>query len=644
MRRLGALLFLAFLLASPASPQKSEREQLFDRLAKDLKSRDAATRLQAVDTLGRLKVPEVIELLAFALGDKDAGVREEAARSLWNAGDIAKPAMPALRNALQDPAPAVVIRAAGALIAMDVSPNEIADPLRGVLQKGDTTDRFLAARALIPVDSGATLVAPIIDYLKLNASNRDNFELGEKALASLAERQDPAVTSLLLARLRDTSQIAHPILAALGTINPRPEGWIDVLVGQLASTNAEVRELALELLGKQTSNAKSVSAWAPAAARLVTDPQPAVRREALDSLGKAQGLAIDSLGAALAAVKSDKDAGIRARAAAIVGEIADAAFAIDESKKVAAAEQAFPVLTAAISSDAALEVRRAALRSLDRLQLDAAKVVPLLARIAVEGKDLEMRSTALRGIKDRGRDAASAEETIKPLLNDPEESLRLEAQWTIDAMKSASRMTKTTVSVGAAVDPAARERALETLREYHVKFDEESFYLSINDVEPEIITAFLDAGMSPNHRFASMFGEPPLRTLLRASEGCSAGVRPTSDTTKALVKLLLSRGAEPNLADENGSTILMAAVENCDPEIVKTLLAAKADMNAKSKADLTAFEFGIWGMTDGAATLVAAGFRLSAEKAKIYLDAYKDEPKKLAFVKKAIKTAAAKKK
>jgi hypothetical protein len=109
------------------------------------------------------------------------------------------------------------------------------------------------------------------------------------------------------------------------------------------------------------------------------------------------------------------------------------------------------------------------------------------------------------------------------------------------------------------------------------------------------------------------------------------------------VKLLLARGADANITDERGMTPLMVAAQKCDAEIIKILLAAKANMNAQNKTGTTAFEFGLYFTTDGAAALAAAGFRLSADKAKTYEDAYAKDPKdakRLALVRKATKPAA----
>ena len=647
MRKVPALLLLSVFVPALLFGQKSERQQLVERYVKELKSRDVATRVEAAQGLGEMEMIEGVDPLVQALSDRDAEVREAAAGGLWSSAKVAKPAIPALRKALADPVPAVVIRAAGALIAMDEEPSTMAAELRGVLQRGDAVDRFMAARALIGIEPGDRLADPIVDYLRRNAPDEKNrgdwsarshnFDAGKKALRKLAETQDRKIIPPLMSRLNDSIHLMKPILLALGDMRPRPDRWIDTLLSLLNSVSPDVRETAVELLGKQTV-AADVKVWAKPASRLVADREKNVRDEAIRSLKEARGLALDAIGAVVQAVKSEPDAEVRARAAEAVGEIGDASFAVDTAVKAAAAKEALPVLTAAVEKDASIEVRNKAMRSIDKLQIDTATTIDILARVAVEQKDRNLRLDALQLLRNHGKEAASAEAKIAPLKNDGDELIRRLTDAAIEAMKS-DRYGSRKVSTTAAVDPAVRDKALEFLREHQYKFTEEAYFSALNDVELDIVKAFLDAGMSPNHRFASSYGNPAMRVVLEASEGCDPKVRPTPADTKAIIKLLLARGADVNAGDDRGNTPLMEAAEKCDAEVVKTLLAAKANMNAKNGSDMTAFEFGLFNATDGAAALAAAGFRLSAEKVKIYRQAYAKDPKKLALVAKATRSA-----
>jgi HEAT repeat protein len=646
MRTTLALLLVSLLVPSLLFAQKSERQQLVDRYAKELKSRDVNTRVEAAEGLGDMEMAEAIEPLIGALSDRDPGVREAAANSLWRSSEVAKPAMAALRKALADTSPAVVIRAAGALIAMDEEPSTMADELRGVLQRGDELDRFMAARALIGIEPGDRVAGPILDYLRRNSpdpknsggdwsARHDNFDAAKKALRRLAETQDRKIIPPLSARLNEV-YIAEPLLLALGDLRPRPDRWVETLLGTLNSSNGDVRETAVELLGKQTA-AADVKAWAKPVSRMVTDKEKDVRDEAIRALSNARGLALDAIGPVVQAVRTESDAEVRARAAEAVGEIADEAFAVDTSVKAAAAKEALPALTAALDKDASVPVRDKAIRSIDKLQLDTATTIDILARAAVEQKDRNLRLTALQLLRNHGKEAASAEATITPLKKDPDELVRRLTDAALEGMKSDNYGSRGKVSTTAAVDPAARDKALEFLRERHYQFTEEAYFSAINDVELDIVKAFLDAGMSPNHRFARSNSNPAMRVLLEADEGCKASVRPTPADTKAILKLLLARGADPNLGDENANTPLMTAAQNCDAEVIKILLGSKANMNAKNGSGMTAFEFGLVFDADGAAALAAAGFRLSPDKVKMYREAYAKDPKKLALVAKATK-------
>lgn len=635
------LLFPVVLLA-----QTSERLKLVDRYAKELKSRNAETRAEAAEGLGQMEMKEAVPHLVAALADKDAAVREAAAGALWNSSEVAKEAIPALRKALADPATAVVMRAAGALISMDEDATTMEEALRGVLQRGDDVDRFLAARALIGIETADHLAGPIVDYLARNAPDpkssdwsgrHDNFEAGSKALLRLAETNDRKAIAPLMARIRENPHLTEPILLALGVFKPRPDQWVETLLSFLTSPVADVRETAIDLLGKQTK-AADVKLWAGPVSQRVTDKEKGVRNDAIRALQNAKGLAIDAIGPVIQAVKLEVDPEVREDAAEAVGEIADAGFAIDTKIKEAVGRDAFPVLTAAVEKDASLDVRKKALRSIDKLQVDPAAAVEFLARVAVEQKDRNLRLDALQLLNNRGKEAAPAQAKIAPLTKDGDELIRRVAESALEAMKS-DRYASRNVTTKAAADPEVRDKSLEYLRDNQYQFTEEAYFSALNEVELEVVLAFLDAGMSPNHKFANSYGNPAMSVVLESNEGCTASVRPTPADTKQIVKLLLARGGDSNITDDRGMTPLMVAAEHCDAEVIKILLGAKANMNATNKTGTTAFEFGLFTMTDGAAALAAAGFRLNAEKAKLYADAYAKDPKRLALVKKATKVA-----
>ena len=65
------------------------------------------------------------------------------------------------------------------------------------------------------------------------------------------------------------------------------------------------------------------------------------------------------------------------------------------------------------------------------------------------------------------------------------------------------------------------------------------------------------------------------------------------DAGRAIVQLLLDRGADVNQQDENKNTALMFAVANCDRQTIRLLLKAGAKLDHRNGTGLNALEMGI---------------------------------------------------
>lgn len=556
-----------------------KREKL-ETIAKDP---DPAARLKAVEALSSTDADAVMAFAA-ALSDRDAKVRQAAGKQLWSAGKRAEPYRPQLVKALDDPDPNVVANAAGALQTIGMKEAELAPARKRVLVAPDASvsARFLVARNLVGYEPPANLVGPMIEYLESNTrsstgsvadSNRHNVELVEKALERLVKNtKDRKIIPPLEEALVGTRSAHVQLMKALGYFEPRPEGWTHSLLRQLENPNARVRKEALAQLGT-VKQEKEVAVWAPRAGELLQDPESSVRSEALWVLGNQGGLAA-SEAAKIAALASDASAGMRRSVVRALGEIAEAKQAIPATTKARVTAIARPILVAA-EKDADKDVREEAKYALKKLGADDGKTV------------------------------------------------------------TASFRTTTAVTAAPA-SAAAESSGMALLRARKISFEESSWYRALSEVDVNVVSAFLDAGMSPTNSVADM--GPPIRVMLFSNNACAPNVRPTKGETKAIVKMLLDRGADIHAADKHGNNALTeAASKGCDRELIRMLIKAGAKINVGNSSGLSPFEMGLWMGHDGLEELIAAGYRLPPEKVKAYLDGYKDRPAAITMVRKAAK-------
>ena len=547
-------------LVSGKAQQKLGRMQdkRLEKALNDIRHRKADRRVEAAETLGDFKDPVAVEALTGALADEEASVREEAASSLWTLNDIAASAEPALRVALGDEAPGVQMRVAGALAAMGVDREELLDTYRQVLPRGDMHDRFLAARGLIGHDDGASLLPHLLEFARAQAEPADkrfgtpsftraqetNQELTEKAFGKLAKTQQREVIPPLAAELNSPPWMRSMILTTLNVFEPKPEGWVDLLIRTLADD--ELRDSAINFLGQRASDPAEVGRWAPEVAKYVpTSPHPALR-----ALGQGGGFAHEGLPAVLTAVEQGDDS-IRSSAAATVGAICDRSQPIAMELKRSMAASAQPVLVAAAQKETDISTQRTLLRSFMKLELEPTEQLPVLMRF-LESDQPNVIWVALQSIRDIAPHASSAASSIEPLTQHADQAVRKRAEDALKAIAEGGPSSGSTAPAPAgAADPAREQQGLAVLRERGVKFDERSFSRAITTVEPELDTAFLDAGMSADHHF-SRLGFNTLHTLLESQTACNPAVRPTPDATKQLVQLFLERGADVNARHEGG--------------------------------------------------------------------------------------------
>jgi HEAT repeat protein len=603
------LLALALSLQPPATtsaePQGGSGESRLDKMGreitaravKDFKSKDPRKRLDAVKSLSSWKRPEGTAVLIQGLADVDENVRAESARSLRSYGKEAEPAREALRRALADSRPSVVAESAEALEqALGMTEKELGAARLRVLEEGDVTERFLAARGLVKQVAALRLVDPILTYIeaqlpglsssddKSRNASRNNVEIGEAALQRLVkETRDRSLITALTNAARSFRQRNDVPLQALSLYEPRPEGWARLLVGQLGTRDPDARRQILTLMGRTATSAADVAVWAPEAARFEKDPDKWIRRAVVRALGDARGLASEQIDVPLRALTGEEDPDFREEAAEAIGEIGDRNQATPAAGKRLVAERAAPGLRTAMEKDPDEDVRDKAARALARLQLAA--------------------------------DNAGPAKTAGPATPAPGPS----------AVRPKA----------ASVDPQAEASALSFLRSRKLTLDTNSFFGALTERDPAVVQAYLDAGTNPNDR-ASADGDSPLAFLFRAA-ACSPAQRPTPGPVKEIVKLLLDRGADVNLADARANTPLMAAaMGGCDRETMGLLVKAGAKLDAKNAAGLTAFEMGLFSGHDGLEELIVAGYRLPPDKAALYRQGYASNPLSMALIAKAV--------
>lgn len=625
-------------------------------------SHDARDRAEAARSLGQLRVAEAAVPLGRALvGDENPHVRVAAAKALWALEDKAKPAEPDLWKALDDPEPAVVVNAAGALAMLNVEPERLAAARRHAMALGNLSVRFLAARGLIGIDPPVTLVPHVLDYLDRQAERRhdmrlssksrsaadNNFKLADKALSKLVAIHDRSLIPPLVGRVSRDHPAQATVLKALDTFDPAPDDWDDLLAACMASSEPTARAAAAELARNRTAPDQA-SHWVPAATRLLSDPDQTVRTWALYAVAAGGGLAADATPVLIRRLTAEPDTRVRAQVAETLGAVGERSQPVSQKVKQRVAREARPALERTVEQGGDTDVREAALASLDRLDLEPKVIVRILARTAHQSKDDKLTWAALQRLRNRGREAAPALDTIRGLASSSNPKIasyattiagelerRMGEQPAASTASKAPAAQPPAKAAGAGPQPANEARSLATLRARRAKFDEHSYMRALLTADAELVEAYLDAGMEAAHVFASMNGRQPLQILLFGRKACNPSVRPTGPAASKIIAALLAHGADVNATDENGNTALMFAGDKCDAAVMRQLLDAGAKYDVRNGAGLTALEMNIWSGNDGLEALIDAGARLSAKTAKSFEEAYKAMPRALALIKEA---------
>lgn len=277
-----------------------EDANVLDHLLTALSDADAAIRSLAVTSLGKLKDERAANPLVKALHDRDASVREAAAEALREIGD--RRAMEPLVAALKDDNSSVRWRAASALESLGWSPT-------------NDTQKALQLVALGKLEKasayGTAAVEPLIYVLKNGV-----YYKRMQAVEALSFIPDPRVVKPLIEALKDEdSNVRAKSVEALASIGDARA--VEPLILVLRDKDTRVRASAIEALSK-LGDPRAIDALA----RMLKDDAWDVRMAAVESLGKFKDArVIDHLVSCL----RDKDRDTRLAAVISIGRIGDVA-------------------------------------------------------------------------------------------------------------------------------------------------------------------------------------------------------------------------------------------------------------------------------------------------------------------------------
>ena len=569
---------LAFSVRAQSDAERMFRKWADERVQVLAKDRNAAEREKAAEYLGGSRYPDVIAALDAALSDPDARVRAAAAGALWKSGKVAEPARAHLVQALDDPSPSVVIRAAGALRMLGMTDAELVPARQRVFDAPGipNVDRYMAARGLIGYAPPLTLLPPILEFLERAAVPRPASK------ESIAERESFEGAVSALDRLVKTGDRA--------------------LIVPLTDAARMARNSQAVLLKALGGFDPKPEGWTPLLVGYLDSRDPKVRYASLTLLGRETRERDVLIWAPRAAdLTRDPDSSVRS----------EALWTLGRAGGLAAAEVDAVVL---VFGDSDPAMRRRAVATLGELG-DRKQAVTAAAKARVA---------------ERGLAAVTA-----LAESDPDPDVRAEARTTLARLGSDASPTGTAAAPAARdTNPPGEANAVALLRERGITMESGSYFQALATTNVSVVRAFLDAGISATAPVAG--SGPPLVVALQVGNACAPGVRPTKADTKAMIKLLLERGAEANRGDANGLTPLMAAsMKGCDREVMKLLIGAGAKVATTNAMGLTAFDMGLYFGHDGLEELIAAGYRLPPEKAKAYEKAFAEKPAVLALVRKA---------
>ncbi|HEY1171303.1 MAG TPA: HEAT repeat domain-containing protein [Verrucomicrobiae bacterium] len=371
---------------------------VLDPLLTALGDADPAVRRLTVSALGKLKDERAANPLVKALHDREAAVREAAAEALREIGD--RRAMEPLVAALKDDSSGVRWRAASALDSLGWSPaNEVQKALQlvalGKLEKAS--------------ELGSAAIEPLIATLKTSV-----YYKRMQAVEALAWIGDPKVVKPLIEALKDEdSNVRAKAVEGLASLGDSRA--VEPLILALRDKDTRVRATVIEALSK-LGDPRAIDPLA----KLLKDSAWDVRMASVEGLGKFKDSRVITH---LVNCLNDKDRDTRLAAVISIGKIGDTA-AIEHL-----------VLSLTDEHDQIRQTSASVLRRLNKdwEKSEQAKRAVNALRQRAQATDYWVRQAAVEVLSKMGEIEATKEVELESKLSKAADPMQARKQATLEA-------------------------------------------------------------------------------------------------------------------------------------------------------------------------------------------------------------------
>ena len=385
------------------------------RLMRQIERGSTSERTVALRDLAKEDAPAATaKAVEWLEPNVDPALRRAAARTLWDLGDKAKSAEPALRARLDDRDDDVAYAAVGALSTMGVPKADLRTARLRLARSNDGFIAFYASRALFP-DPELPLDAAI------------DATLAGVNLVSAGRPSDM--------KTRDTLRTNTRLLLE-NVAKQSGRAGFDALMRAYAKASPPGKEAiasALDHVPPQHGDALQIGA-------LLDSPQPWVRRSAMFALVDYQDKAAPVVDKVIAGLWPPQEPDWRKAAAAALGGIGDAPAESREQAKQSAwrsdvEARIAPALARAATTDPDRDVRKEAADALQKLSLWAGPALGSIGERIAQEPDPGVRHALVRACWNARESPQLPRAVLASLAaNDPVDYVRNEAAAALKAI------------------------------------------------------------------------------------------------------------------------------------------------------------------------------------------------------------------